>query len=573
MQPDSRIYSRIQYIFYILFAIIFIYFLVGAVLPTNAQETTPVTPTQVTPTAIPPTSQPGSPVEVNGKVLFYVRQRIGSVTAAERAALISKRITDLATNPFAPPVEITLAESSDGTDVMAGEEILLTVTDADARAVGMTRQDAAAYAAGVVQTTIETTRSEYSAQARLKQIGQTLLFIAILVIALFLINQLYHALVRLVEDLSKQQKGRLAKSGLLRNESTVRMIKYAVNIVRWGLIIVFLIFIIPLLLRLFPTTLELSGKLLKLVLTPLSTFWSWLVENQSNFITIGIIVLIAYVFIRLTRFFFKEIARGTMKLGGFDREWAEFTGRIVGFLIIVAALIIAFPYLPGSDSEAFKGITIFLGALFTLSSTSAVTNIVAGVIQTYTGAFRVGDVVKIGLNTGIVTQKRLLATRVRTFKNEEVSIPNGTVLNTDVVNYSVMARGKGLVLYSTVTIGYDASWRTVHELLIAAALATPDILEDPKPFVLQTSLNDYNISYQINCYTKHPERMMRIYSALHANIQEKFNQGGVEIMSPAFMGIRDANATTIPTEFRPADYQAPGFQIENNAKRNLIDQI
>jgi small-conductance mechanosensitive channel len=265
--------------------------------------------------------------------------------------------------------------------------------------------------------------------------------------------------------------------------------------------------------------------------------------------------------IRLERAFFDEVKNGGIRLRGFEPEWGPFTGRMIAFLLIVLAVIVAFPYLPGSDSDAFKGITIFLGALFTISSASAVTNIVSGVIQTYTGSFRVGDVIKIGEITGIVLEKRLLTTRIRSFKNETVSIPNSGVINSNVINYTALARAKGLILFTTITIGYDAPWQQVHQLLIAAALATPDILPDPEPFVLQTSLNDYHVSYQINCYTRNAERMPRTYSALHANIQDMFNQAGVEIMSPTFTALRDGNTVTIPPEDRPMDYQAPAFRI------------
>jgi small-conductance mechanosensitive channel len=531
--------------------------LVNASLPVLAQEGTPAAPTQS-----PPTVQPGAPVEVNGRVLFYVFERIGSISPVERAALISQRITNLATNPFSPPVEISLAESSDGTDVLADDQVILTVTDRDASSVGMSRQEAAERAAGIIQTTISTTREEFSLRATLVRAGESLLLLGLLIGILVLINKSYYYLVKLLDAYPADETGKRTKRGLLRSRSTIQVLKKILRVLRWVIIAIFLIFVVPLVLRIFPTTARFAVKITGLVLTPFAKLWEWVIKNQENFFTLGIIFLVTYLLIRLVRGFFKEVERKNLILRGFEPDWAPFTSRIVSFLLIVAAIVVAFPFVPGSDSEAFRGITIFLGALFTLSSTAAVSNIVAGVIQTYTGSFKVGEVVKIGMNTGIVTEKRLLTTRIRTFKNEEISIPNGAVLGAEVVNYSVMARGKGLVLYTTVTIGYDAPWKKVHELLISAALATPYVLETPRPFVLQTSLNDYNVSYQVNCFTRHPERMARIYSNLNANIQDKFNEAGVEIMSPAFMGVRDANEIAIPAEYRPEDYQAPRFRID-----------
>ena len=281
--------------------------------------------------------------------------------------------------------------------------------------------------------------------------------------------------------------------------------------------------------------------------------WSWLVENMNNFISLAIIAVIFYFLNRINKFIFREVRRGSITIPGFDPEWAYFTRRIVTFLIIAAAFVVSFPYIPGSDSPVFQGITIFLGALFTLTSSSAVANIVAGVIQTYTGAFHIGDVVRIYDVTGVVLEKSLISTRVLTFKNEEVTIPNDKLLKSNVINYSTLTQNSRLVLYTTVTIGYDVPWQKVHDLLIAAAQSTPEILEEPAPYVLQKSLNDYNISYELNCHTNSPDRMPGIYSKLHANIQDQFNTAGVELMSPAFTAFRDGNTLTIPLEFMKGD--------------------
>ncbi len=509
------------------------------------------------------TPLPGAPVEVGGEVLFYVRERLGSLPPAERAALISKRINDLATNPFAPAVELQLAESDDGTDIMAGDEILLTVTDRDAAAVGLDRQVAANRVAGAIQEAIMRTRQQYTPQARAVRALEVLGILAVLVLALYLLNLLFRRMGRSIDALPTEE-GRipvLGRTTLYRSGGWKRTLKHLLSLLRVVVFLAVIFFVAPVVLSLIPATAKVAKQLLALVFAPLEAMWAWVVDYESSLITVLVIVLVTYLLYRIVHFFFREISQGTIRLGGFDPEWAPFTGKIVSFLLIIGAVIITFPYLPGSDSEAFRGISVFLGILFTLSSTAAVANVVAGVIQTYTGAFRVGDVVKIGETTGFVTEKRLLTTRVRTFKNEEVSLPNGMVLNANVVNYTTMARGEGLVLYTTVTIGYDVPWRQVQDLLIAAALATPDILPEPAPFVLQTSLNDYHISYQLNCWTRNPERMPRLYSGLHQNIQDKFNQAGVEIMSPAFSALRDGNTVTIPAGHRPDGYEPPSFRI------------
>jgi small-conductance mechanosensitive channel len=197
-----------------------------------------------------------------------------------------------------------------------------------------------------------------------------------------------------------------------------------------------------------------------------------------------------------------------------------------------------------------------------LLTRSAVSNVIAGLVLTYMRSFRIGDRVKIADTTGDVVEKTLLITRIQTVKNVEVTVPNSLVLGSHIVNFSTSAKTKGLILHTQVTIGYDAPWKKVHELLIQAALNTDEILSEPKPFVLQTSLDDSYVSYEINAYTHNAHRMAGIYSMLHQNIQDAFNKAGVEIMSPSFSAIRDGNTVTIPKENREANYQAPSFRVE-----------
>jgi small-conductance mechanosensitive channel len=233
----------------------------------------------------------------------------------------------------------------------------------------------------------------------------------------------------------------------------------------------------------------------------------------------------------------------------------------VRFLILAFTAVVVFPYLPGSHSPAFQGISIFLGLLFSLGSTSAIANVVAGSVLTYTRAFQLGDRVQIGETIGDVVEKSLLVTRIRTIKNVDISIPNAMVLGSHIINFSSAAEGAGLILHTSVTIGYDAPWRTVHKLLVDAALGCDHILKTPEPFVLQTSLNDFYVSYEINAYTDKPEAMASTYSAMHQNIQDKFYEAGVEIMSPHYSSLRDGNKAAIPQSYLAKNYAAPPFRV------------
>jgi small-conductance mechanosensitive channel len=290
-----------------------------------------------------------------------------------------------------------------------------------------------------------------------------------------------------------------------------------------------------------------------------------------NLFYLGVIAITTFVVLKVVRIVFFEIAAGNIRLAAFPEDWAEPTYKLVRVLLVAVALVGAYPYIPGSQSPAFQGISIFLGLLVSLSSSSALSNIIAGTILTYTRAFRVGDIVRIGETVGAVDARRLLVTHVRTYKNVIVSIPNSLILATQVHNYTTLAAERGLVLHTAVTIGYDAPWQRVHELLIAAALRTEGMLQDPPPFVLQKALNDFSVTYEINAFVASAVHMPRMYSALHANIQQCFNEAGVEIMSPNYLALRDGNQVTTPGQYLPFDYLPPSFRLQYPEGRQMLD--
>jgi len=311
----------------------------------------------------------------------------------------------------------------------------------------------------------------------------------------------------------------------------------------------------------FPWTRQHGARLLSYIGTPVRFIGNAFLSYLPNLFYIVVIVAVMYYVIKFVRVLAREVERGNIRISGFYPEWAQPTYKIVRFLLFAFTAVVIYPYLPGENSPAFKGVGIFIGVLFSLGSTSAVANVVAGVILIYTRGFRVGDWVKIGDNMGEVTAQTMLATHVKTIRNEEIIIPNSVVLASFVTNYSLLAQNNGLILHTSVTIGYDTPWRKVHELLIEAALKTKHILQTPAPFVLQNALENSYVQYEINAYTDQPLQMVYIYSDLHANIQDCFFAAGVEIMSPVYQSLRDGNRAAIPAEFLPADYHPQGFRI------------
>jgi small-conductance mechanosensitive channel len=331
--------------------------------------------------------------------------------------------------------------------------------------------------------------------------------------------------------------------------------------VRYGVVVLLILIYLTGIFSVFPQTRKVVNNVLNSIFQSFSKSWQGFVAYLPSLLNLVVIIVITYYSLKLIRFLFGEVQKGTITLSGFYPDWAMPTYELVRFMVIALALVLAFPYLPGSSSPAFQGISVFIGLLFSLGSTSVVANIVSGVVLTYTRAFSLGDRVKIADTVGDVIEKGLLVTRVRTIKNVVITIPNGMVLGSHIINYSAVSREHGLILNTTVTLGYDISWRLIHETLIKAAQATPGILAEPRPFVFQTSLDDFYVSYELNAYTDQPNQMAVTYSELHQNIQDFCNKAGIEILSPHYGALRDGNQSTIPADQLPKDYQAPPYTV------------
>jgi small-conductance mechanosensitive channel len=356
---------------------------------------------------------------------------------------------------------------------------------------------------------------------------------------------------------------------IISSNTIGRLVLRLLQIFRTLAILTFLYFYMTFVLRLFPWTRKFGDDFLQYFFQILDFFAQETAKYLPNIFVILLIIIITYYLLRVIRPFFTAIERETLVIHGFYPDWAKPTYNLLSLLIIALATVIAFPYLPGFNSPAFQGVSVFLGVLFSLGSTSAIANVVGGVILIYTRSFQLGDKISIGDVIGDVIEKGLLVTRIRTPANRIITIPNSSLSNTNVINFSVSQREfeQPLILQTTVTLGYDLPWRKVHATLKEAALATQLIVSEPAPFVLQTSLDDFYVSYQLNAYTDHPKRMVHIYSELHQNIQDKCNEVGIEIMSPHYNALRDGNHSTIPENYLPSDYQTPPFSIQSNSQK------
>lgn len=485
------------------------------------------------------------PVLVGRDTVLFLATRSGAFTAAERAAAIAERLRGIRRRTLD---SLTLAPAESSTEILADDRILMTVSDDDARVAGVSRESLAVAMRDALWLSLD--RVSLRTTLRLLAFGLlwTLLATAVLVVLLRLGRRAFARLdAMLVARRSRVPALRIKTLELLSREQLAGGIGAALRFSRTAVVVVLLYFYLPLVLSFFPWTAPYADRLLSYVLDPLVRVLRAFGAYLPNIVFIGVIVVVTRVALSGVRAVFNAVGRGTLVFSDFDREWADPTYKIVRFLIIAFVLVVLFPYLPGADSDAFKGVSIFLGILVSLGSSSAVANVVAGVVLTYTRAFSVGDRVRIADTQGDVIVKTLLVTRIRTNKNVDVTIPNAMVLGAHVLNYTAMARTQdGLILHTTVTIGYDVPWRRVHALLVAAATATQDVSSSPAPFVLQSALNDFSVAYEINAYTSNAKAMARIYSDLHANIQDQFAAAGVEILSPNYHAVRDGNPSTVP---------------------------
>lgn len=518
-------------------------------------------------TAQPSAPKPAPPVPqaqifLDGHPLFSVQGAL-SFTAKARAEAISKRIEDLSKRVVSQPQSLTISDMNGSTDIVAGDLVVMSVTDQDAQAAGKTRQQLAEEYAQLIDKGLVASRHAYSLKSLLLGGLYTLFATAILILILRLLG----FISKKIHTTLDSWRGtfipslRIQKFELLPANRIADFAMGIVRLARFALTLVILYSYTSLVLGFFPWTRSYSHALLDYVLSPIKVVGAAILSYLPNIFFIAVILLIARFVIKFVRILFTEIEKENITFPNFYAEWAEPTYKIVRTLILALTVVVVFPYLPGSKSPAFQGVSIFLGVLVSLGSSSAVANIVAGIILTYMRAFKIGDRVKIADTVGDVIEKTLLVTRVLTIKNVEVTITNSMVLNSHIVNYSAVAQQGRLILHTTITIGYDAPWRTVHQLLIDAALACDDILHEPKPFVYQTALDDFYVHYQINAYTDQPNRMAQTYANLHAQIQDKFNEGGVEIMSSHYANVREGNRTTIPDAYLPPDYVAPSFRV------------
>lgn len=493
-----------------------------------------------------------APVVLNNDTLFYFKNGTETYPVQVRANEASLRLKRLTTayNPLLD--SLWLQQNNDFVEIMLNDDLALVTTLQDAESDSTNILNLAEVRLESINNSLRGTEGLTPKEWAIR-IGYFVLLLVILILYIKLINWLFR---KINIRLSKVERSFLRKkTNILKYfipKDTVNIFVFISNILRICVIVITFFIYAPFMFSFFPWAENVVNLFYGYIATPIKYIFFGFVNFIPSLFFILIIAFFARYFVRVINEIAIDVEIERFKLKNFHKDWAKPTGKIFSMIIYALALILIFPYLPGSGSSAFQGVSIFIGALISFGSTSAIANIIAGVVITYMRPFQIGHRIKIDNIVGDVIEKTILVTRISTTKKEEVTIPNAKILTGTIVNYSNEDH-EPIILHTTVTLGYDLPWETAEELLLEAASKTQFILKEPKSFVLQTSLDDYYVSYELNAYTLESKKMPLIYSDMHKNILIAFNKAGVEILSPSYVAARDGSLTTVPSKLTAED--------------------
>ena len=500
--------------------------------------------------------------------LYFIYTKIGASTAEDRAKGVSRKIQELYEDDYLVLDSLKWVKTENTADILYRDKIVASISESDALWEDQSYENLAANRLDLIKGSITQAQIDNSFVKISIRILLVIVVIALTWLALRLVSKGKERLILLIErkesiwfkDLSYKDYTFLSVAQQLQG------IGIFVKLFQWLIYAILFYVALPIIFSIFPFSRNWANTLFQLIWSPFKSLILSVWDYLPNLFSILVIYFVMRYVIRFVKYIFSEIEEEKLKINGFHADWSMPTYSIVRFLLYAFMFVLIFPYLPGSDSNIFKGVSVFIGVLFSLGSSSAIANMVAGLVITYMRPFKIGDRIKIGDVAGDVLEKTLLVTRLRTIKNEIITIPNSAVLNGNTTNYTSASKELGLIIHSSVTIGYDVPWNKVHAALNEAAGRTEFLLKEPKPFVLQTSLEDFYVAYQINAYTREAQKQALIYSNLHQNIQDVFNEQGIEILSPHYRAARDGNMTTIPADYLPKDYEAPSFTVKTDKK-------
>ncbi len=493
---------------------------------------------------------PGAPLVVDGDTLLVIYARKGGMLPEARVSAAKSKIYEVGKRLTMFVDSLYVFDSEVSSDVMVGEDVLLSVTDLDALWMGMERVELAETYREVISKKVDQLHETYGLQQKLQSLGWVALIIAVQVLLIWFIVWLFH---RWKFSVTRKLLGRI-KSVVIKNYpllDTHRLgvaIIFIFNLVRLLLILLVVLVGLGFMFSFFPETKTVTYTVVGFIWNPLSDILKSVVEYLPNLFKIIVIIICFHYLLKLVRYFANEVASGRLKINGFYADWAMPTHTLLRVLLYSFMLVMIWPLLPNSDSEIFQGVSVFIGVVVSLGSTSVVGNVMSGLVMTYMRPFRIGDFIRFGDTEGEVIEKSMLVTRIRTRKNDIVTIPNSNMMSSQTSNYTFSAQRYGIIVHTKITIGYDEPWKKIESLLVQAAENTDGIKRHPKPFVRITALDDFYVEYEINGITDRAKTLSTVYSALHQQILDTMHGAGVEIMSPHIEARRDNLPVQIPKE-------------------------
>ncbi len=477
---------------------------------------------------------PGVPVVVQGDTLFKLYAARGGHSAADRAETTAQMIDKIGHEGRLRRDTVSLLDNDTYIDIMYGDKVIMSVTEQDAMWHATDKMHLAQMYMSIISDKIQLLKEENSFWKTVKRCALFIIVICVQCLIVKLINYLFRRLRRQIIRLKKVWLKPLVIRDyeLLDTHHLCKILIIISNFLRYAILLLLFIFTVPILFSIFPQTEKLALEIFYYIVDPIKMVLKAIVDYIPNLFIIAIIWYSIRYIVKGIKYIAHEIQNEKLKISGFYPDWAEPTFNIIRFLLYAFMIAMIYPYLPGSESGVFQGISVFVGLIVSLGSSSVISNFIAGFVITYMRPFKTGDFIKVNDTVGNVVEKSPFVTRIRTIKNEMVTIPNSFITTSNTVNYSSSARNHGLIIHTVLTMGYDVPWRQVHTLLIDAALNTKGVLEHPAPFVLETELNDNYMCYQINAYIKDADDMPFIMSDLLQNIQDQFNAAGIELFAP-----------------------------------------
>lgn len=545
----------------------------------------------------------GSPVVLNDRPLFVIQAPLGSQAPEERSRASAAAIESLATDETIPLDALQIGDQNGTTIIFAGPYIVARITAADARAAGSTPSQLAADYLQTLKRSIrqyrQTLPADSSTQPGLIARGQgvlqwaspwlqgdrlnliqailgTVLLTLGLVLLLLVVNRLLPLLVgslvwlvhqRIAPGSSFQTFDLLSRSRF--STALADLWKTTRLALTLGLILLYIICV----LGLFPKTNHVAASFFGHSIAALRTIQAAAIDYAPNLFIIALIIFFTYYALRFIKPIFEGLESGEISVSGFYSDWAVPTYRIIEVCAAALAAVVAFPYLPGFGSPAFQGISLFVGVLFSLGSSAALSNAIAGIILIYTRAFQVGDRVKVNETIGDIEEKSLLATRLRTTNNVIVTIPNSSLLSNEVFNFTASRRDTDQPLKIAASVGfdYDLPWQTVYDILQDCALQTTGVLADPPPQVRHRQIDNFELIYQVKLSIDDPTLEDEIYSELYRRICDRCHEMGIEMLTPSYSAIRDGNSAVLPANCLPDNYTPEGFRLNSLGQLFQVD--